>query len=171
MGRYASQTTVSPEKSRAEIEQILSRYGADAFGYGYEERRAVVQFRAHERQIRFVIETPERDEFKKTPTGQWRYDDQIDRAWQQGIRQRWRALALVIKAKLEAVEAGVTSFEEEFMPFILLPNGQTVGDVGLPAIDRAYSTGEMPDFALAIEGPKQITAGTVEVVEPESENP
>jgi hypothetical protein len=33
---YAANTTVAPEKSRAEIERTLRRYGADAFSYGYE---------------------------------------------------------------------------------------------------------------------------------------
>ena len=166
MSKYASTTSVSPEKSRAEIEEILRRYGADAFGYGYEGRRAVVQFRAQNRQVRFVVETPERAEFRYSPSGRWRDDRQIDNAWQQGIRQRWRALTLVIKAKLEAVDAGVTSFENEFMPFFLLPSGQTVGEVALPAIERVYKTGEMEDFGLLIEGPKQLPAPPeAEVVE------
>lgn len=32
MTKYASETTVSPEKSRNEIEKILLRYGADQAG-------------------------------------------------------------------------------------------------------------------------------------------
>ena len=37
--------------------------------------------------------------------------------WEQACRQRWRALALVIKAKLEAIDAEISTFEEEFLPF------------------------------------------------------
>lgn len=59
-------------------------------------------------------------------------------------RQRWRALALVIKAKLEAVEAGITEFEEEFLAHIVLPNGGTVGQFMLPQVATAYETGQMP---------------------------
>jgi hypothetical protein len=34
-------------------------------------------------------------------------------------RQRWRALVLVIKAKLEAVEAGISTLESEFLANIV----------------------------------------------------
>jgi len=53
-------------------------------------------------------------------------------------------MLLIIKAKLEAVEAGVSTFEEEFMAFIALPDGRTVGDFMAPQIDAAYKTGRMP---------------------------
>ena len=33
MGKYAENTEVSQEKSRAEIETTLRRYGAEAFSY------------------------------------------------------------------------------------------------------------------------------------------
>jgi hypothetical protein len=60
------------------------------------------------------------------------------------VRQRWRALALVIKAKLEAVEAGISSVEDEFLSFIMLPNGSTVGEWVQPQIERVYESGSMP---------------------------
>lgn len=46
--------------------------------------------------------------------------------YEQAGRQRWRALALVIKAKLEAVGTGIVTFEEEFLAHIVLPSGRTV---------------------------------------------
>ena len=60
------------------------------------------------------------------------------------MRQRWRALALVIKAKLEAVEAGIVTFEEEFAMHMVLPNGQTVGEWVVPQINQAYELNQMP---------------------------
>lgn len=59
-------------------------------------------------------------------------------------RQRWRALALAIKAKLEAVETGIATFEEEFLNYIVLPDGVTVGEFIRPQIETAYATGTMP---------------------------
>jgi hypothetical protein len=66
-----------------------------------------------------VLPIPERSDAKYRRVkrrGYWTAatENQIDRAWEQDKRQRWRALALVVKAKLEAVEcgdldAGVTS--------------------------------------------------------------
>jgi len=39
---YANKTSVAPEKSRAEIENTLSRYGATGFAYGTEIGRAMI---------------------------------------------------------------------------------------------------------------------------------
>jgi len=62
-------------------------------------------------------------------------------AAEQACRQKWRALSLVVKAKLEAVESGITTFEDEFLAHIVLPNGQTVGEQALPRVREAYATG------------------------------
>lgn len=144
---YAEKTSVSTDRSRAEIERTLQRYGADQFMYGWEYERAIVGFRMAGRQIRFLLPMPDRDarEFTHTPSrGTKRSDAQAYDAWEQACRQRWRALSLVIKAKLEAVEAGIAIFEDEFMANIVLPNGRTVSEFMLPQIEAAYETGNMP---------------------------
>jgi hypothetical protein len=64
--------------------------------------------------------------------------------FEQACRQRWRALALVIKAKLEAVESGITCFEDEFLAHIILPSGQQVGEWLRPQLKLAYDKGSMP---------------------------
>jgi hypothetical protein len=142
--KYASQTTVSPEKSRFEIETILKRYGASHYGYMSGPDSAAIAFQAKDRRLRFTLPMPKRTDHKTDKRGYYRSDTAIDAAWQQEIRQRWRALALVIKAKLEAVEAGVSTFEEEFMANIVLPSGQTMAEYALPQITQAYETGTMP---------------------------
>lgn len=146
MTRYAAETAVSSAKSRAEIETTLERYGADSFMYGTEPGRALVAFRMNGRHIKFVLPMPVKDDpaFAKTPTGKVRAADAALKAWEQAGRQRWRALALVIKAKLEAVESGITEFDDEFMAHIMLPNGETFGSWAKPQIAAAYNTGDMP---------------------------
>lgn len=145
MPRYASQTTVSSEKSRNEIERMLTKYGADSFMYGWETGRAVIAFRMSDRHIRFNLPMPERqsDEFRLTPTKYLeRSDVDAERAYEQAVRQRWRALALCIKAKLEAVEAGIVEFETEFLAHVVMPNGRTVGELALPQLEESYAKGE-----------------------------
>lgn len=146
-GTYAASTSVSSEKSRAEIERTLTRYGATSFAYGWNPDRAVIQFTAESRQIRFVLTMPPRDHpsITRTPSTQkWRTPAQAEAAYEQAIRQRWRALALVIKAKLEAVEAGISVFEQEFLAYVVLPDGSTVGEFMAPQVADAYKSGEMP---------------------------
>lgn len=147
--RFAEATTVPVEKSRAEIESILNRYGASQFGYTTDTVRglATIQFCAKERHVRFLLHLPlfSEDQFVYTPAKRVRRSPQEQqKAWEQACRQRWRALALCIKAKLEAVECGITEFESEFMAHIVLPGGQTVEQLMRPQIANAYLTGSVP---------------------------
>lgn len=144
MPRYAENTKVASRASRDEIERTLARYGADGFMYGWADDSAIVAFRMNNRHIKFVLPLPARADFEKTPTGLERSQERRNAAHEQASRQRWRALALVIKAKLEAVEAAIVSFESEFLAQIVLPDGKTVGEVMVPQVGIAYDSGDMP---------------------------
>lgn len=144
MTRYAAGTLVSPEKSRAEIEATLRRYGADGFSTGWDGQtsQAFIQFRAKNRFVRIVLPLPQLKDYKRTDkNGRVRTDRQLANLREQDERQRWRALALVVKAKLEAVESKVATFEQEFLTYIVMPDNRTVGDHALPQIADAYTTG------------------------------
>jgi len=148
MAQYASSTSVSPEKSRAEIERTLSRYGAKRFAYMRDDDAgwARIQFDLTGRMVQIELPLPKRDERRFTHTEARdveRSEDAARKQWEQACKQGWRALGLVIKAKLEAVEAGISTFEREFMANLLLPNGQTAGDVLVPRILEAQGSKEM----------------------------
>jgi len=147
MPEYAKNTSVSTDKSKSEIEHILQRYGADQFISGWDQQTAYIGFRMAGRMVKFTLPLPPKDsdEFLKTPGRRTKrsYEKAIG-AWEQACRQRWRALALVIKAKLEAVEAGITEFEDEFLAHIVLPNGETAGEFLRPQITIAYDKKTMP---------------------------
>src|SRR5690349_11731454 len=114
---YAQNTTVDPEKSKAEIERTLKRYGATSFAYGYDATRAMIGFQAKGRQVRFFLPLPQAKDVK------YRAMRELAGKLDQETRRRWRALALSIKAKLEMVESGITTFEDEFLAHIVLPSG------------------------------------------------
>lgn len=126
MRRYAQGTTVSVDRSRAEIERALVRYGASGFGYGWERRPsgefAAISFGFQERRIRLDIPMPE------DPREQ---------------RQRWRAVLLVIKAKLEAVESGIGTLDGEFLANVVTDDGMTIGDKLLPRLSEATRSGRL----------------------------
>jgi len=152
MTRYASKTTVPVERSRNEIESILVRYGASQFMYGWDYGGAIIAFVVEQeggqkRQVRFHLPLPSRDERRFTHHSRGRRTpESSEREWEQASRQRWRALALVVKAKLEAVESGIATFEDEFLAYIMLPDGRTVGGWVAPQLDAAYDPdrGVMP---------------------------
>lgn len=152
MGKYAANTNVSSELSRIEIEKTLIKYGADNFAYAMTAGKALIGFTMYGRQIKFMLPLPNKDEFRYTPTGRDRSENSQYEAWEQACRQRWRALNLVIKAKLEAVECGISVFEDEFMANIVLPGGQTVSDFMKPQIEQAYISGTVPKMLPMLEG-------------------
>lgn len=80
-----------------------------------------------------------------------RADDAAHTAWEQACRSRWRALYLIVKAKLEAVEAGISTVEREFLYDIVLPDGRTAGEWIAPQIEMAYQTGQMPAMLPMLE--------------------
>lgn len=144
---YAEKTSVSVSKTKAEIEELVQKYGADQFVSGYKDDIAVIGFSMSGRQIRFLLPLPDKQEreYWYTPgRGQRRTEDAAHAAWEQACRSRWRALYLIVKAKLEAVEAGISTVEREFFYDIVLPDGRTAGEWMAPQIEAAYQTGEMP---------------------------
>jgi hypothetical protein len=146
---YASRTEVTSDKTRAEIERTLIRYGASEFAYAWSANEARIAFAIADRRILFRLPMPDRNSkaFTHTPgKGLRRAPEAAEREYEQAVRQRWRALLLIIKAKLEAVEAGIVTLESEFLAHIMLPDGSTVGEHVSPRIALAYESGRVPEL-------------------------
>jgi hypothetical protein len=151
--KYASDTSVSVEKSRAEIERLVQKYGASRFMSGWDESRAVIGFQMCGRALRFTLELPDRQSKAFTTShrgSRARTESQAYQSWEQACRQRWRALALVVKAKLEAVSSGITTFEHEFMAHMVMPDGKTFAEHAIPAINQALSNGRAPQLLIGM---------------------
>ena len=156
MTQFASATSVSATASRDEIERTLTRYGADQFLYGWQDESAMVGFRMEGRHVKFVLAMPARDDRRFTHHSRGaRTADAAAKEWDQAVRQRWRALALVIKAKLEAVESGISIFEDEFLANIVLPSGESAGDWMRPQIAEAYRVGTMQALLPMLPSPSK----------------
>ncbi len=146
MSKYAKDTKVPIQRSKAEIEKILYNYGAGQFACAsdWEGGQAMIGFHYQGIAVRMTLKLPTEDEFAETPTGLIRSDGERESFHARGCRQRWRALVLSVKAKLEAVESEISTFEQEFLPFVVTQTGQTVGERVLPEIARAIETGNAP---------------------------
>ncbi|WAJ27159.1 hypothetical protein [Antarcticirhabdus aurantiaca] len=143
---YAETTSVSVEKSEAEIKAMLRKAGATSLMSAEEPGNAVVAFEMQGRRILFRLPLPARDDKRFANDGRQRLRpaDKRAAAWEQACRSRWRGLMLCIKAKLESVESGIETFETAFLAHVMLPDGSTVGDYAKPAIALAYETETMP---------------------------
>ena len=135
MRRYAKQTRVPASRTREEIARTLERYGADQFVYAENKKCGQVGFVYNNKSIRFDVEFP------PLPDSGLQADENRR---QQEIRSIWRAVLLVLKAKLEAIETGITTFEEEFLAHILLPDGRTVGATVLPRVEETLIGHQVP---------------------------
>jgi hypothetical protein len=124
---YAEHTKVPVDQTRIEIERTLKRYGADRFAYMSEGARAIIVFEAWKRRIRFDLPLPQGNADKD----------------EKARRQKWRALLLCIKAKLESVESKIETFEEAFLAHVVMPDGRTVAEHTTPRIAQMYAGGEV----------------------------
>lgn len=142
--RFAEGTEVSVEKSRDELERLVNRHGATGFVYGREGGVWTIVWRMQGRHIRYRVATPSTAEMEYSPGGRWRPERERQRAVDAEVRRRWRALLLIVKAKLELVASGDADFDDEFLAQTLLPDNSTVGEWISPQIDQAYESGAMP---------------------------
>lgn len=137
---YAHGTTTTIAESKQEIGRILTRYKAGVPIFHEEETVHHLQFSIGKRPILINLPVP-------PPLGPAsKYYNNAERAKHVALRakrdkevqRRYRALALVLKAKLEAVESGIATVEQEFLSDLLLPNGQRVGDAVGEQLVRVY---------------------------------
>ena len=124
---YAARTRVPISRTKTDVEELLVKHGETGFAYATEGDRSLVAFSMSDRRVQIMLMMPPIDDYARTPRNAGRMAASQHSAWEQACRQRWRALLLIIRAKLEAVESGITTLESEFLANIVLPDGRTVG--------------------------------------------
>lgn len=155
MTTYAKGTTVSEQASRNEIERTLERFGATGYIYGRQEDVAMIAFQFDGRHIRFILPIPHLDDpqFLYTPGRHIRRTAvQVRAEHKKKVWELWRALANSILAKLAAIEAGISTTDQEFLSHIVLPGGRTVGERLEIELDEITQTGIMPPLLPAPRG-------------------
>lgn len=160
--RFAEGTTVAAETSRAELERLLRRHGADQVVIGWDgpARTDTIAFRLTERQVKYTVQRPAAtdDAIRYYASGKYRPDRLLAQAIDAEYRRRWRALLLIVKAKLELVASGDSSFDDEFLSRVMLADGSTVGEWAGPQLDAVYRTGGAPSLLPGTQ--RALGAGT-----------
>ena len=141
--RFAEGTAVSVAKSQAEVHSMLQKAGAHPVAFSFSDDHVTVAFtlttkipekrngsnvvtqvaEVRRTNVMMRLELPDRALFAKKKVRGWlepcSAEEQAKR-WEQACRERWRALALVLKAKLVSVETKVETVEEAFLAHLVV---------------------------------------------------
>jgi hypothetical protein len=135
---YAERTEVPVERSRAECEYLLQKAGAYSVATLMEPDRIALGFKLAGRGYRIIVPLPAVAQATRDVRAS---HERHEKARAQALRQRWRALALILRAKLEASLSGVTELETEFLPYAILPSGRSVAEEVAPTLAKIAETG------------------------------
>ena len=142
--QFANGTSVPVDRTRAEINKLLTDWQCAAIGWTdhLAEGRVDCNFAWHHDaalyRVRFAIQVHK--EIEDQRNGKWdavvkRY---MRKPSEDETRQRWRSahrlLLLKLKADLNAAAAGLARVEEIFLPWIVDRNGVTVAEHVLPRL-------------------------------------
>ena len=128
MAKYAKDTKVPVSRSKTQIEKVLVDWGIDEFFFGTSPKGDGIGFKHKDRTYKMSVPVPQ--------------------DCSEGIRrQMWRILFMSLKMKLEEIDAGVRSFEDQFLAMMCLPDGSTVGEfMKLPANVKLLQKAQMPNL-------------------------
>lgn len=145
MSKYANTTSIDVAKTRGHIEAILGQYGATAFAFATQSNESMISFQIGGKTFKFILSEPPREQFEFTATGRSRGRAGAEQAHKQARRQVWRALFLIIKAKLVGVDEGITTIEREFLAdMVVRSTGETVGQLAIEQMKLAEQNGTAP---------------------------
>jgi len=119
--RYAERTRVTAAKSRADIEAELSKHDCDKIAVMSSATEIVFAFIKDAIQYKTGIDFPADDAREK--------------------KRRLRTLFAYIKARLNAVEDGLVTFEQEFVGEVVTANGHTIRE---QALEQVQSSANLP---------------------------
>lgn len=114
---YATETKVPVAKTQGQIRTLILKSGGTHFGIMEEPAQALIVFILAERKMRFSLPLLPAKPGENAASAATR---------EKVMRSRWRALLLVIKAKIESVESKIETFEEAFLAQVIMPGGETV---------------------------------------------
>lgn len=151
---YAAETSVPFDRSIAETLTLLRKAGVTHLAQRERPGFLSVEFMLADRLIRLELPVPALEDMPELGSRRQRLTEAQRRgAHEQRVRQRGRALMLVVKAKLESIESGIETVEQAFLANIVLADNTLLHQRVRPAIAQQYETGQMSP--LLLEGPSQ----------------
>lgn len=139
---YAEKTTVPVGKTQEDLKRMIEKHGGDSFMAGSLRATGEVGviFDAFNRRFRILLKMESEEKLKVDGRGSIRSEESFKRAKAQAERSAWRLIYLIVKARIECIEAGCETFEQAFLPYMLIPDtGKVLAEQVVPAIEQSYS--------------------------------
>ena len=122
--RYAEGTQVPVSRSHDQIKAELRRVGADQIGVMEGGGMAYVVFKVNDVLYR-IASVPIDPKSKRDPEAEQ--------------RRQWRAITLLVKAKVVSITEKISTVEREFLSDAVMPDGTTLADHAPKLISDAYA--------------------------------
>ena len=135
--KYANETQVPIARSRGQIDSLLRQWGVDGIQWTDD-------FRHDKVQLQFVWRYDDNDYLARISVGLPTREDledeaidgrtnrvsekKLDKLMTERGKREHRLLLLFLKGALEAIEAGVISAEQLFLPYLVGADGRTVSE-------------------------------------------
>lgn len=148
MRRFADDTAVPISRSRDEIQKLLRQWGADGIRWtdDYQRDRVLLEFVWHHKDCgylaRFSLALPEVLEVREAAVdGRTHRFSQakFDKLMAARGKREHRTLLLFLKGAFEAIEEGIVTAEQLFLPFMVGKDNLTVAEVLLPKLKTLLS--------------------------------
>lgn len=156
-------TSVSVDKSQAEIRKLLLDYGAERFLFGEDVRDGVrwvgIEFGHDGNVVRMSVplkmpdENPLREKARRATTRT--FDQILSEAVEQEARRVWRVIFWSLKARMVAVEEQLETFEQAFLAHLVDPaSNMTVWQALAPTVTSGeFKSGGMGLLAIGAGDP------------------
>lgn len=133
---YAWGTKVGVEKSQAELMVLLGRHGVTNMATTHSAARgSAIRFQIGDRWFEMAVRRPTWADIQ--PLYERTAGTVADNI-EQEYRRRWRAHLMLLKMKLEFIESGESTVEDEMLAHLLLAGGRTLGELirdnGIPLL-------------------------------------
>lgn len=121
-------TTINANKTIGEIQEILSKHGANAIMTEYENGEVVaLSFKINTPRGEIGIKLPANiDKVLKVLKTQKNKNSQIKDTKDQATKVAWRIIKDWVDSQMAILETEMVEMEEVFLPYIINKNGQTL---------------------------------------------
>jgi hypothetical protein len=148
--RYAQTTSVAVSKTKGEIDDLLRTWGASQLGWhdDFDSGKVYLRFMWYFQEAPFracfSLDLPSKEALEEEAchltTGKFsqvKYDKLCKR---RGMVEH-RGLLLFLKAVFNAVDLGIITAEQVFLPYLEDDQGRTVADLVVPQLAKAMMPG------------------------------